>query len=107
MGLLIYDDQLKVEIDDRTLAHLQAVIFEKLRAHEGFSLTLDDDEHEVSVWLNARTAIEFVFRDARAVILNQEWLDVLTLAADSDGGLWVVAEPDLDAELDEFFKGAH
>lgn len=39
MGKFIYNGSVRVEIEDRTLAHLQAVIGRKLRRGEGFHFT--------------------------------------------------------------------
>ncbi len=49
MGKFIYDSTIKVDFDDRLLAHLQVVIGAKLRRGEAFHFTWRDDEvqHEV------------------------------------------------------------
>nr|WP_159602757.1 ATP-dependent DNA ligase [Agromyces humi] len=88
---------------DRALAYLQVIIVRKLRDDESFSLTLDHDDREGTVWLNARTAGEFVFSDRQMMPLNQAWLGAMALAAAMPDGLWLAPEPDLDPEFWELF----
>lgn len=45
MGSLFYDRTAFFEMDDRTLAHLRAVILDKLRRDESFALDLQNDTH--------------------------------------------------------------
>ncbi len=43
MGKFIYDGNIKVDFEDRLLAHLQAVIMAKVRRGESFPFTWKDD----------------------------------------------------------------
>ena len=94
MGQLLYGSTPTViELDDRTLAHVELVTLAKLRRNEGFALTLDaEDGSRSTIWLNASTALEFRLTVARQEI-NREWLDLLIDTANSSGGMRVLPEP--------------
>ena len=94
MGQLLYGSTPTViELDDRTLAHVELVTLAKLRRNEGFALTLEaGDGSRSTIWLNASTALEFRLTVARQEI-NREWLDLLIDTANSSGGMRVLPEP--------------
>jgi hypothetical protein len=97
MGRLFYDGGTRLIIDDRTLAHLQFVITDKLRRHEGFLFTWRNPVSEGggrdAVWLHPRAELSFTYRHRSPVTLNRAWIDELALAANSPAGLIIVPEP--------------
>jgi hypothetical protein len=98
MGKLIYENQTKVDFDDRALAHLQAVITAKLRRGESFTLMWKDDvsigDGRTAIWLHPQCSLQFKYYGGRAPTLNKAWLEALTYTANSATGLYVVPEPD-------------
>ena len=94
MGQLVYAlESRRIEIDDRTLAHLQVVILNKLRRRESFAFSWDDNRGVVSFWLHPSVALQFVYSGNRQPALNRAWLELLADAANSNAGLVVLAEP--------------
>jgi hypothetical protein len=97
MGKFIYDGSVKLDVEDRTLAHLQAVIGTKLRRAEPFYFTWRDDsslgEGRTSVWLHESASLVYKFYGSRRPALNSAWLEALATTANSGGGLRVVPEP--------------
>ena len=79
MGALVYDDDRAAEFDDRTLAHLQVIIVNKLRRLESFPFTWSDDRRAMTVWISPATPIAFVFHGNRRPTLNRAWLEELAL----------------------------
>lgn len=96
MGTLVYDDDRRAEFDDRTLAHLQVIVVNKLRRRENFAFTWSDDLRTVTIWISPNTPLEFIYQDNRRPRLNRGWLEELALMASSVGGLVVVPEPPAD-----------
>ncbi|NQX11551.1 hypothetical protein HQQ80_07940 [Microbacteriaceae bacterium VKM Ac-2855] len=105
MGSLFYGLAPAIEIEDRALRHLQAVIIAKLRRNEAFSFNWDDepevggDKSEArraqygSVWISKSTMLYFTYDSPRTDALNPAWLDALTRAAGTPTGLRVLPEP--------------
>ncbi len=93
MGVFVYDRDVEVDIEDRTLAHLQVVIIDKLRRQERFPLVLQDGRQERVIWMSPETPLQFVYHGNRHPVLNRAWLEVLAEAAGSTQGLTVVPEP--------------
>ena len=98
MGKLVYGNgDLEVDIDDRTLAHLQIVIVAKLRRSEAFLLNWINSpavgDGRSSVWLHEAIPLYFVFDSPENPQINRQWLELLTVAASSAGGLRLVEEP--------------
>ena len=97
MGSLTYD-RVVVEIDDRTLAHLQLVIVQKLRRGESFLLSWRDSADvgsgRSSIWLNPAIPLYFKFEGGRAATLNRQWIEDLSRSANSTQGLVIVSEDD-------------
>ncbi|ALJ20537.1 DUF7882 family protein [Microbacterium sp. No. 7] len=97
MGKFIYAGSTKVDVEDRALAHLQAVIGAKLRRGESFYFTWREDVSvgggRTSVWLHQAVPLVYKFHGSRRPSLNPAWLDALTHTANSSGGLHVVPEP--------------
>lgn len=95
MGALLYGDrQRRIEIDDRTLAHLQVVIGSKLRRRESFFFTFTEGrgESRASVWISPSIPIRFKYFGTRPPSLNRDWLERLSTAANSPGGLVLLDE---------------
>ncbi|WP_395244479.1 ATP-dependent DNA ligase [Agromyces sp. MMS24-K17] len=98
MGTLTYDSKLVVSFDDRVLAHLQAVIWAKLRRGETFAFTWTESSNgsgfgRTSVWMSPSVPVAFEYFGSRAPILNPAWVAALTKSANSAGGLTIVSEP--------------
>ena len=97
MGKFIYEGQIRVDFEDRVLAHLQAVITTKLRRSEAFTFGWKDDnsigDGRTMVWLHAQSSLVFKFYGSRRPQLNRAWLEALTQTANSPTGLYLVPEP--------------
>ncbi len=97
MGKLIYENQVRVDFDDRVLAHLQTVITAKLRRSESFTLMWKDDvsvgDGRTIVWLHPQCSLVYKFYGSRLPALNRAWLEALTYTANMPAGLYVVPEP--------------
>lgn len=97
MGRFTYDGIASVEIEDRTLAHLQLVIGTKLRRGESFHFTWRDDpstgDGRTAVWLHPRCSLVFKYYGSRQPTLNRTWVDALAYAANSPAGLHILSEP--------------
>ena len=98
MGKLVYaDGSLQLDIDDRVLAHLQIVIVAKLRRDEGFVMSWKDEpgigQGRSSVWLHRAVPLYFKFDSADAPAINRQWVEILTVSANSAAGLRLVEEP--------------
>src|ERR1700712_5233552 len=95
MGSLTYDG-LVIQIDDRTLAHLQIVIVNKLRRGESFLMSWKDSpavgDGRSGIWLDRTIPLHFKFEGGRVPSINQAWLNELTASADSSRGLIVTRE---------------
>lgn len=90
MGYLIYQGQ-QIEFEDRILAHLQALIYYKLRHGECFALSwknpVSAGNGRTSIWLHPANDLTFHFTGSRPPALNRQWLATLRAEADSQGGL--------------------
>lgn len=97
MGKFIYGiPSIEVEIDDRALAHLKAVITSKLRRDESFTFTWQDDDGDTthkSVWLDPAIPIQFEIAGEQDPPLNREWLEELSRSSNTPGGLKILPEP--------------
>lgn len=97
MGRFLYGTDTAATFDDRTLAHLQAVILTKVRRGEGFLFSWSDDMStgggRTGVHLHANSTLAFRYTRSETVTLNPAWLQVLTEAANSGTGLYLVPEP--------------
>ena len=98
MGTLTYDSKLVATFDDRLLAHLQVVIWSKLRRGEQFSFTWVDSQRSglgrTSIWVSPSVSMAFDFYGSKTPVLNVKWVEALTKSANSPGGLQIVPEPD-------------
>lgn len=97
MGKLTYDSNLTADFDDRVLAHIQLVIGAKLRRGEAFYFTWRDDAQSgggrSTIWLHPGIPLAYKYFGSRVPSLNREWVEALSLSANSSGGLQVMAEP--------------
>jgi hypothetical protein len=98
MGTFTYGmPAIEVEMDDRILAHVKAVITAKLRRNESFTFTWEDpDGGELthrSVWLDSSIPIQFELSGKSDPPLNRDWLELLTRTASGAAGLRIVPEP--------------
>ncbi|MFV9424948.1 ATP-dependent DNA ligase [Microbacterium sp. S1037] len=98
MGKFTYDSNIKIEFEDRLLAHLQAVIMAKVRRSESFTFTWKEDIStgggRTTVYIHPYVSLVFKFNGGRTPQLNPAWLQALTYTANSGRGLYVVPEPD-------------
>ncbi|AZS43789.1 DUF7882 family protein [Microbacterium oleivorans] len=101
MGLLSYNATTRFDIDDRTLAHLEAVIYAKLRRGESFLFTWSRAPGEgvgrTTVWMNRAARLAFRRRVDSRIAINPEWVARLMSLANSPAGLHELAESQ-DAE---------
>ncbi|MDJ0338409.1 ATP-dependent DNA ligase [Cryobacterium sp. PH31-O1] len=97
MGKFTYDSSVAVDFDDRVLAHIQIVIGAKLRRGESFYFSWRDDPlaggGRSTVWVHPGISLSFKFFGSKTPILNRDWVDALSLSANSATGLQVVVEP--------------
>lgn len=98
MGTLHYGlENFTIDIDDRTLVHLQYVIVAKLRRSEGFAFIWnrpsDAGSGRTVLWLAPGVPLRFEFHGSRLPNLNRGWLELLTQSSMSAAGLQVMAEP--------------
>ena len=97
MGTLTYDSTITAEFDDRTLTHLQVVIWSKLRRGEHFAFTFGAEAppaQRTSVWCSPTIPMVFRFEHPDPTELNLRWLELLTKSANSAAGLRLVQEPE-------------
>ena len=100
MGTLNYDSTITVELDDRTLAHLQLVIWSKLRRGEHFAFTWiaeTGESRRTSVWCAPNIPMVFQYDEPDAAELNPRWMELLMKSANSGAGLRLVPEPGVES----------
>lgn len=97
MGKFIYEGDVRAEIEDRLLAHIQVVIGNKLRRDESFYFSWKDDASlgtsRMSIWVHPHATLVFKYYGSRPPAINPGWLDALMHTANSPGGLYAVGEP--------------
>jgi hypothetical protein len=93
MGFLVYDDTREVAMEDRTLAHLQIVMIDKLRRNEKFGLNLRGEKGLVSMWVSVYTPMMFVYEGNRHPAINHAWVELLAGEAGLTGVLEILPEP--------------
>jgi hypothetical protein len=95
VGSISYDG-LIVNVDDRTLTHLQIVIIRKLQRGDNFLMSwrdsVDVGSGRSSIWLHPQVLIHFKFDGTRVPAINEQWLAELTASGESSRGLVVTAE---------------
>ena len=96
VGKLTYEGNVKVDVEDRALAHLQVVIGNKLRRGESFYFSWADQAStgggRTSIWIHPRCSLTFKYFGSKAPQLNPAWIDALSFVANSPSGLRVVPE---------------
>ncbi|MFK4836691.1 ATP-dependent DNA ligase [Microbacterium sp. ZW T2_14] len=97
MGKFIYEGAIKVDFDDRVLAHLMVVISAKLRRGESFSFSWKDDPSigngRTTVWIHSHASLVYKFYGSRQPPINRAWIEALIYTANSITGLHIVPEP--------------
>lgn len=98
MGKLVYGPQERViEVDDRTLTHVQCVIVSKFRRNEAFLLAwvapLSQGSGRDSIWLHPTIPVQFHFAGNRHCGINRAWLEQL-MAAANHGEMQLTDEPE-------------
>lgn len=97
MGKFNYEGMVKVDFDDRVLAHLQAVIGAKVRRGESFHFSWKDDasigDGRTTVWVHPGASMVYKFYGSRQPALNRTWVEQLMYNANSPAGLYVTPEP--------------
>lgn len=97
MGTLTYDSKFTATIDDRILAHLQIVVWAKLRRGESFAFTWEESSRNgygrSSIWLSSNISVVFEYFGGKPATINRAWVAALTKSANSPGGLRIVPEP--------------
>lgn len=96
VGKILYGGQgIEIALDDRTMAHLQAVIASKLRRGEGFFLNWRDEigGGRSAAWIAPDIPMLFAYESTKNIELNRQWLEAMTMGANSNGGLQLGDEP--------------
>ena len=97
MGKFTYDGIVKVDFEDRLLAHLQLVIGAKMRRGESFHFTWKDDTSigngRTTVWVHPRCTLVYKYYGSRKPAINMAWIEALVYTANSPAGLYLVPEP--------------
>jgi len=101
VGKFIYEEQARIDVDDRLLAHLQIVIGNKLRRGEPFYFSWKEDQSlgggRSAVWVHPGATLVFKFGGSKAPVINRTWLEELMYTASSPAGLRIVPEPQEEA----------
>jgi hypothetical protein len=95
MGVLVYGNTYELELDDRTLVHLQVAIGLKLRRGEGFFFSLRDPQDGVgttAVWLDSSIPLMFKFYGGRTPTINRDWVEYLVQSSNSSRGMQLLEE---------------
>ncbi|MFI8633533.1 ATP-dependent DNA ligase [Microbacterium sp. NPDC077663] len=96
MGRLTYEQTTVLEVDDRTLAHLEIVIGTKLRRGEPFMFMWNNGAStgggKSTVWVHSRSSLVYRYR-GRVDHINPDWVRALASEANSPAGLVIVDEP--------------
>ena len=97
MGTLTYDSKLTATFDDRVLAHLQIVIWAKIRRGERFSFTWTEPSRNgygrSSIWISPNISLAFEYFGGKTPSINKAWVNALSKSANSPGGLTLIPEP--------------
>jgi hypothetical protein len=99
MGSLVYATGRPepIELDDRTLAHLQIVIASKLRMRQSFFFSwvnsADAGGGRNSIWLDTAIPVTFSYAKPERQKINREWVELLMASAHSNTGLRLMREP--------------
>ena len=94
MGQLFFSSASdSIELDDRTLAHVEIVVLAKLRRKESFAVTHHaEDGGRTTVWLSPSSSVSFTYTVGQHEI-DREWLEQLIDGANSAGGIQLGNKP--------------
>lgn len=96
-GKFIYDGNVKTQIEDRALAHIQLVVTAKLRRGEPFGFTWREDMSvgggRTTVWVHPGASIVYKYYGGRQPAINRAWVEALAFTANSPTGLYLIPEP--------------
>lgn len=99
MGTFIYNDTLRLELDDCSLEHLRFVVFEKLRQRESFVLTwvrpgsgANGAPRSTSLWISPEIPIGFEAVERDESELSRERVESMMKSSYSNRGLVIEAE---------------
>lgn len=103
MGKILYGDAgTSIDFDDRDMAHIQIVVGAKLRRRESFFFSWTDDPAtgggRSSIWMDASIPLYFKYFGSKTPSINREWLELLTLSANSAQGMHFMKEPEPGAD---------
>jgi hypothetical protein len=97
IGTLSYGGSIASMIDDRALAHLQAVMLNKLRRGESFAYSWKtpaaDGDGRSTIWVSPHIPLHFKYSGGRPPIINAAWVQVLMDTANTSRGLMLLPEP--------------
>ncbi|ASD22806.1 ATP-dependent DNA ligase [Cryobacterium sp. LW097] len=97
MGHLVYDSSLRIDFNDRMLAHLQVAFAVKLHSNESFQFSWrqdrDGDGGRGSIWIHPHISILYRFTDRLKPTLNPRWIEALVRSADTPEGMSALPEP--------------
>ncbi len=108
MGTLTYGSAPAIDIEDRMLRHLQAVIINKLRRDEPFAFNWERQgaageagpRAHGTIWISRASQLYFHYQGPRGTEpLNRQWLEQLMAAASSGHGLDPLPEPERQPAL--------
>lgn len=101
MGKFVYEGNVKTEIEDRALTHVQLVMTAKLRRGEPFPFSWREDSSlgggRTTVWVQPSSSLVFKYYGSRQPSINRAWIEALAFTANSPSGLHLVPEPPEDA----------
>lgn len=97
MGAIVYGADRRIELDDRTLAHVKSVVVTKLRRQESFTLSClqvrGEPGSRISLWIHPSIPLQFEFDESDRHELNRVWLKSLMVSANASGDLRIDEEP--------------
>ncbi|PRA79292.1 ATP-dependent DNA ligase [Microbacterium sp. MYb66] len=98
MGRFIYEGNVKTEVEDRALLHLQLVMTAKLRRGEPFGFSWREDYSigggRTTVWVHPGSNLVFKYdQDLGHAHVNAHWTEALAATANAPSGLYLLPEP--------------
>jgi hypothetical protein len=91
MGHLLYGriSAERIDLDDRTLAHLQVAVATKLRRRESFWIEfvhgVDEGGGRVVIWIDHAVPLVFRYISGRLPETDREWVENLVAQANNQG----------------------
>jgi hypothetical protein len=93
VGKLIYGNGQVFDFDDRALIHLQLVCGAKLRRGEAFYFSFTVEDVVQSIWMHPAIPAQFTISTTDSIPVNRDWLEAMTVDANSPRGLHLIREP--------------